>query len=84
MYQIVRTSPVYCSITDGLIGSTLKALPYCYNTLAYAQAKAGQLSDDSYNNCGDDIFHVIEAGAPLSRRVTLPVYDREAFDAFAF
>lgn len=73
MYQIVRTSPVYCSITDGLIGSKLKLLPYSYNTLAYAEAKAGRLSQESYDNCGDDIFHVIKAGAPLSTRASQPV-----------
>lgn len=69
MYQIVRTSPVHCSITDGIVGSRLKALPYAYNTLSYAKAKAGLLSHEDYINGGDDCFHVIKAGGPLSSRV---------------
>ena len=84
MYQIVRTSPVYCSITDGLIGSTRKLLPYAYCTLAYAEAIARRLSDESYNSCGDDVFHAIKVGAPWSSRATPPVqlpafWDDEAF-----
>lgn len=84
MFQIVRASPSYCQITDGIIGTNYERLPYAYCTEAYAKVRAGRLSEESYENCGDDSFYVIEAGAPV-RRPTFPRFDAvESFDDLPF
>lgn len=61
-FWIIRTSPVYCQITDGQIGSTSRGIPYAYETQALAHKLAGRMEQESYDGCGDDHFWVAEYG----------------------
>ena len=67
-YQIVNQWPVYCQITDGLIGSTSKALPMTYLTKALALKLAATMGAKRWDECGDDTFYVIDAAT--GKRVT--------------
>lgn len=63
-YQIVRGSPVHCQITDAMIGSRYRVLPYVYNREDFARKLAATMHDRNYRDCGDDWFYVVEAGQP--------------------
>jgi hypothetical protein len=82
-YQIVRISPVYCQITDAMIGSKATHLPYAYHNKEYAMKLAACMTDEAYLECGDFHFVVVEYGksAYSSRRVrTNPVIWNYDFD----
>ncbi len=62
MFEIVRIDPVFCSITDGMIGSRATRLPMAYQSEALAQKLAGRLGDADYKSCGDACFKVVPVG----------------------
>lgn len=61
-YQIQRISPVYCQITDGMIGAKVTWRSHAYETLALAQKIAGRMGREEYEACSDDSFTVTEYG----------------------
>jgi hypothetical protein len=64
-YQIVCTYPVFSPFNDALIGAKARRLPMAYTSKALAQKLAGRMSEESYQNCGDDSFKVVEYDAPI-------------------
>jgi hypothetical protein len=62
MFQIIERFPVYCQITDGLIGSSGRRLPMAYRSQALAEKLASRLSQASYESCGDSSFSVVKYG----------------------
>ena len=63
MFQIVRYSPIHCQITDALVGTRARTLPMTYRFEALARKLAGRMERSAYENCSDDTFGVINAGA---------------------
>lgn len=59
LFQIVRIDPVYCQFTDGLLGSSAKALPMTYHNFDYALKLAGFMERRDYEQCGDSVYRVI-------------------------
>ena len=64
-YEIIRTSPIFCGITDGIIGSQSFATGRTFFNAKLAHKIAGRLHDEDYRNCGDDSFHVHYIGSKL-------------------
>lgn len=67
IFQIVRAYPVYCQITDGLIGEGFQPLPMSYLTEAFARKLAGRMTEDNYQHGGDDHFFIMPYGGRPSR-----------------
>lgn len=61
-FRIWRVQPVYCPIHDGLIGSRAYALPMTYFVGALAARLASRMTQENYENCGDDQFVAIAVG----------------------
>lgn len=69
MFEIVRIDPIFCSITDGMIGSRATRLPMAYQSEVLAQKLAGRLRDADYKSCGDASFRVVPVGgSPFAPR----------------
>ncbi len=64
MFQIYRTDPIHCGITDGIIGSRITALPMLYRSERLARKLASRLSQAENENCGDGAFYARPAGFP--------------------
>jgi hypothetical protein len=61
-YRIVCISPIYCQITDGLIGSQAKDVEgYVYETEALAAKIAGRLSRD-VERWGEEYYRALPIG----------------------
>lgn len=63
MFQIYRIDPIYCGITDGMIGNTIRPLPMIYRSAALAQKLAARLSEEA-ERYGDAAFYARPAGFP--------------------
>lgn len=62
MFKIIEVQPIYCQITDGLIGSRKKYVDgLVFHTLGWAKHKAHLLSKEEYANFGDGYFHAVDA-----------------------
>ena len=72
LFRIVRASPIHCGITDGIIGTSYRALPMTYNVEALARKLAGRMEQAHYDACGDDAFFVTKCGEPLHRPRPVP------------
>lgn len=64
MFQIYRTDPIHCGITDGIIGSRITALPMLYRSSRLAQKLAARLSEQE-EQFGDGAFYARPAGFPF-------------------
>lgn len=62
MFKIVESQPIYCQLTDGLIGSRRKEVDgLVFHTLGWAKHKARLLNKEECANFGDGHFYVIDA-----------------------
>ena len=62
MFEIVRIEPIFCPITDGMIGSRATRLPITYQSEAFAWKLAGHLEEADHKTCGDACFKVVPVG----------------------
>lgn len=62
MFEIIRIDPIFCSITDGMIGSRATRLPMVYQSEAFARKLAGHLVSAEAESCGDAAFKVVPVG----------------------
>lgn len=74
-YQIWEVQPIYCGITDGLIGSSYRPLPMTYHVEALAHCIAGRLSRAEYEALGDGHFVVTAVGDKPWNRPLPPAHD---------
>lgn len=79
-FQIVCLSPVYCQITDGILGEKARPLPNAYETEALALKVAQRLGRENYESLGDDRFVVVPFGESYRRAVMPdPMWDDMPF-----
>jgi hypothetical protein len=60
-FQIVRTDPTYCPITDGQTGSRRVIVRYC-ETEAFAHKIACVLTQIDYDLCGESDYRAMPVG----------------------
>ena len=69
MFKIVESQPIYCQLTDGLIGSRRKAVDgLVFHTLGWARHKARLLNQEEYANYGDGHFYVVPLRQPFFKQ----------------
>ena len=66
-YQVFRVEPLFCPITDGMIGNSISAVDeMAYSSLMLAKKIAARLSEKESDNFGDCFFY---AGTLDGKRV---------------
>lgn len=70
MFEIYRYSPIYCQITDGLIGTrSSRANGMVYSNEKLAHKLAGRMQREDFDGYGDDHFGVVRVGdEPFTKR----------------
>lgn len=78
MFQIIEVSPLYCAITDGIIGERRRVVETGILTEGWAHKRAGILHRRDYDGCGDNAYYPARAG----EMIRTPWRARLAADAF--
>lgn len=70
MWSIWVGVPIYCPVTDGMIGTKWSVFQAGIMTEAWANARAGRLSRQDYEACGDDDYRAVGPGQkpPITNR----------------
>lgn len=86
-HRIVEVSPIFCAITDGMIGTRFRETGITYKSQTLARKIADRMTGEAYENCFDCFYTAIPIDAAASYLPPAPKFyapDAETSDALPF